>query len=264
MSAKKAASRHWFFTPFDAAPPELPYEITVEDKALAHHIKHVVRLMPEDEVVLVNQPQQQPYIGVLKQVQKDRITAVLIRHLPTPPRKPPFIIAAVSLIKGPKWDWVLQKLTELGVAEVIPLRTRRTVVDIKNPADKQERWLEIVKHAAAQSEQACLPVVHPPQSLKNLLETANTYDSCLKLVAVERSNQPYSDFLSSDPVPHNILYAIGPEGGWDLEETQLLQHGGFHAVSVGDKILRSETAAIYLASVLDYVYHQKPYPPNRL
>jgi 16S rRNA (uracil1498-N3)-methyltransferase len=257
LSAKERLSDlHWFYADFGHVPETLPNRVIVEDPDLAHHLKTVMRLKPGDGLILVNEPEQQPYSCVLGSVRKDQVEITLAHRIPVSPEKGIQVSAAVSLIKGPRWDWGLQKLTELGVTEIIPLETQRTVVEVKNPQGKQERWEYILKQAAAQCERRTLPRLHSTIALSEFIQDSQALGKeTTKLFASERSGDALHEVLISKGTPSRIVFAVGPEGGWDPSEIQLLQDGGFHAVSLGDKILRSETAALYLAAVIQYVSH---------
>lgn len=244
---------HWFFAHFSAALEELPCLITLEDPGLAHHIKGVMRLRSGEHLVLVSEAEQQPYLASLDEVKENRLTLKLLEKLSVSHERKVERIAAVALLKGPKWDWVLQKLAELGVSEIIPLQTRRTVVAVKDSAAKEHRWTQIIRQAAEQSEQVRIPRLHQTSSPEELVSRASMFAECFKIAAIERAGVPLQNALQSKEGGHRrILFAIGPEGGWDPEEAELLQSGGFLPVSLGDTILRSETAALYLASVIDY------------
>lgn len=244
----------WFFAQFSEAFPNLPAHLTLEDSELSHRLKTVMRLRPGEAVVLVNEAQQQPYFCTVQSAKGALMTFEVLDRLPVSPSPGTSIIAAVSLLKGSKWDWMLQKLVELGISEIRPLKTHRTVIDIKDSAAKHGRWLQIVRQAAEQSEQTRMPLLHPVQALGDWVAScsANIPSETLKLAAVERHDQPLSAILSGLTYPQRLLFAIGPEGGWDPSEIELLQGGGFYLVSLGDKILRSETAALYCASVIQY------------
>ncbi len=253
LSANALKGLHWFFTTFPSPVGPLPQTQLLNDTDLIHHLKTVMRLRSGAELILVDEPTAQAFQARVEQVESRSLQVTLLGKLNPPAQQGPRFVAAVALIKGPRWDWLLQKLTELGIDEIIPLQTQRTVIDVKDKTTKQSRWHQILKHASEQSERVTIPVIGEPVKVKAFASAAAD-EGTLKLVALERSESSLSETLNRSSQPYRqIRFAIGPEGGWDEAEIRLLHENGFQSVSLGDKILRSETAAMYLTSVLDYV-----------
>lgn len=248
---QRRAEYHWFFVRLEPSTGALPAQITLADTGLTHHLKTVMRMKPGSRMVVVNEPEAQPYLASLDELSSKSLTLTLLERLPSPAPTTP-MIAAISMIKGQRWDWALQKLTELGVTEIIPLKTRHTVVDVANPQAKLARWGEILRHAAEQSERVTIPVLHLPTPPEDLLKEPSYPEDSLKLLADEQSQRSLSQVLLPGATPSAVVFAIGPEGGWAPEERELLTSGGFQPVGLGDTILRSETAAVSLASVIAY------------
>lgn len=238
----------------------LPFQLVVSRQDLVHRLKTVMRYQPGDALVLVDATHQQAYHGVIEALHKKTVTVNLISRLAEAPIKSPQIIAAVSLIKGPRWEWVLQKLTELGVSQIIPLQPQHSVVAVKQLDAKHSRWQEIIMQAAEQSEQVRLPMLHTPIVLPEFAADVASQQKALKLVASERGGAPLTHELLQQVAWEKIVFAIGPEGGWAAAELDLLRSAGFQSVHFGDTILRSETAAMYLASILHYACRQNPSP----
>lgn len=258
MPPEKAASPPWFFLETPLSPPGLPYTVELSDPDLLRHIRQGMRLRVGEQIVLVDRETQIPYLAMLEVIESRRMAVTLLSALPCPESPPVYIIAAIALLKEQKWDLVLQKLTELGVSEIVPLITKHTVPRVNDPESKMQRWEGILKHATQQSEQVKIPKLNEPVALPFWLE--KTGDMSCKLVATEREGMPLASALPEGKVDTRIVFAIGPEGGWSAEEIDLFTAAGFQSVSLGATILRAETAAIYLMSVLRHVCYTHPSP----
>lgn len=215
-----------------------------------------MRLKPGARMVLVDPAQGQPYQAEFKGFSGQEARMLLLHPLERTQDSGPRVIAVVSLIKGQRWDWMIQKLTELGVSEIIPVQSQRTVIDVKHPENKLERWTSIAKGAAEQSERLTIPVIHPPVGLSHYLKNLSKDSGQIQWVASERGGQTLSVSVAEKTGSdcQTVVFAIGPEGGWTPEELTQFYTYGFQSVSLGDRILRSETAALYLMSVLHYAF----------
>ena len=157
---------------------------------------------------------------------------------------------AISLVNEQKMDLILQKLTELGVSTIIPIKTERSI--IKLDADKQTkkiaRWQMICKEASEQSKRVKVPIVKEICSLKDI----TNIDNNLKLIcSLNELTKPLKHYLQKDI--HEVLFVIGPEGGFTNKEEQFLLDNNFLPVSLGKRVMRVETAAIYVTSVINYI-----------
>ena len=152
---------------------------------------------------------------------------------------------ACAMLKGEKWDLVIQKATELGVTEIFPIETRYSVVKANEKStNKVLRWNKIALEAAEQSLRKKKPIVHEPKKLSEILEM----DSDIKIVAYEKEKETLFHHLNFDA--KTILLVIGPEGGFSEAEIQQFEKNEFIVASLGNRILRSETAALYCMSLL--------------
>ena len=155
--------------------------------------------------------------------------------------------------KRDKFELVIQKSCELGVSSIIPFAAKRSVsiVDEKNSCKKIDRWNLIAKEACEQSKRNKLVQVTPPIKLKEILD----YKSELNIVAYEdmscEGNKHLYELLSENH--KSITVVVGPEGGFDKEEIDFLNKNGFISVSLGKRILRSETAPLYIMSVIGFM-----------
>ncbi len=203
------------------------------------------------ETLWLNSGQGAKFHVEITDVSKRAVTAHILETIQEPPLQTPRLILGQSLLKGEKMDWVIQKATELGVSEIVPIESQHSVVQLK--ADRVDhqlaRWQRIALEAAQQSEQWRIPTVAKPQSLSVLLTSMTT--GILTLMLIERRD---GTSLQTVNLPQDatgsILILIGPEGGWSQEEAQIAKQAGIQPITLGEHILRAETAAIATISIL--------------
>lgn len=212
----------------------------------AHHIGHVMRLAVDDEII-VTTDSGHAYRARLVSFTKKEVTARIVEAL-TIKDNTLNVSLAMALIKKDAFELVLQKATELGVKEIYPIRTKRSIIKIDDFAKKQQRYQTIVKEASEQSERSHLPTIHDQIDLDAL--PFERFDHVF--LAYERlQQQNLRELLETVEKTHSVLVIIGPEGGFADEEIAGLPATVQH-ISLGETILRSETAAIYSLSVLRY------------
>ena len=151
-----------------------------------------------------------------------------------------------GLPKSDKLELIIQKAVELGVDEITPVQMERCIVklDDKKQDGKVSRWQAIAESAAKQSKRTCIPTVNAPLSFNKMLEKAKTYDLFIVPYESENGMQSTKDTLSKIKSGHKIGVLIGPEGGFSQKEITLAKEQGAKIVSLGKRILRTETAAI--------------------
>jgi 16S rRNA (uracil1498-N3)-methyltransferase len=162
-----------------------------------------------------------------------------------PDREPPtHLTVGLALLRGERFEYAIQKLTEIGVARIVPLRAERCVVsfdDFGAWERRRERYERIAREAAEQCERVTLPDIEAPTSLAEFLSTRSA------IVLVERSAAPsLADYLSGA----EVAVAIGPEGGWSDRERDEIEDLAAETASLGKLILRAETAAIVAAGTI--------------
>ena len=150
------------------------------------------------------------------------------------------ITCILSLIKNDKFELTLQKLVELGVKKIVPYKAVRSVVKVKDNK-KIDRLNKIVREAAEQSHRNIIPEVCDFADIKDL----EKYKSELNYICYESEKN-----ISGIPSSKSITYVIGPEGGFDESEYKKICNFGFESISLGKRILRAETAAIYMTSII--------------
>ena len=207
------------------------------DAQQRHHLQRVVR-MKEGEILRVIDGQGQVFSGqlntdgrilILEQIQEDR-------------ELPVSLTLVAGLIKGERWDWLLQKCTELGVSRIVPFQSSRTVVKLEQDKveKKLERWQKIVQEASQQCKRTQRPQVCSPIELAD----AGAWRSEQNFVAYE-DEALHGGLLSAQlEKGRSVTLVIGPEGGFSPAEIERLQAQGYRCCSLGKRILRAETAAV--------------------
>ena len=156
--------------------------------------------------------------------------------------------------KADKLEWIIQKCTELGISEIVPVITDRVIVklDEKSTSKKLERWNKIALEASKQSGRQKVPEVKKPINLKNLVENISKYDILLFPYECEKETTLKSALRNLDKKCKNIAILIGPEGGFSEEEVELFHFENVKQVTLGPRILRTETAGLVTLAMLLY------------
>lgn len=244
-----------FFVNFPNSITTLPADVRVADAVTAHHLKSVLRAKPGEAVVVVDAERQVAYKAKITDLQKVSVDFRVEEALQIVADPLPQVTLAVALIKEQRWDWLLQKATELGVQAIQPLMTERSIIrlDAKDFAKKQERWQAVLRSAAEQSEGLFIPQIETPCTVQNFLRNSQKTDVlCLILEERGAARQPMREALRNTQAKQPLLLAIGPEGGWTVDELTAFEQAGFTGVSLGHRILRAETAAV--AAMVAVVY----------
>jgi 16S rRNA (uracil1498-N3)-methyltransferase len=214
----------------------------------AHHLRSVLRLRTGD-VVDVFDGKGGGYTGEVD----FRDGEIFIRGLQSITTQEPRIrvILAAALIKAAKYEWILQKATELGVEEIIPLKTRRSDIDISGGkiAGRLQRWNRIVMEASKQCRRSSSPRIHEPQALPDLLSMKDLA-SCARFLLHEKASKAWHPDPQS--LFKGVVLCIGPEGGWEEGEVEQATAAGYEIFSLGPWILRAETAAIAAVSIAQH------------
>lgn len=160
-----------------------------------------------------------------------------------------------GLPKSDKMDMIIQKCTELGIKEVVPVMMDRVIIklDEKNEVKKQERWKKIAKEASKQSGRQVIPIIQKATNLKNIIENLSKYDIVIVPYECEKDNMLKKVLKNTENKLVNIAIIIGPEGGFSDEDIKLLSKcEKLKKVSLGPRILRTETAGLATLAMLMY------------
>jgi 16S rRNA (uracil1498-N3)-methyltransferase len=188
-------------------------------------------------------------LGRIEKVARDSVEFALLEELPA---NEPVLSTTLllSIVKFDSFEWAIEKATELGVGDIVPLAAARSEKGLVAAAEKRsERWRKIVLEAAQQSRRVRLPVLHPVARPEAVF--AARADR-LGIFLSERAEAPALRVALRDCVASNAVLASGPEGGWTDEERDAALKAGFHEASLGRLILRTETAVIAALASLSY------------
>jgi 16S rRNA (uracil1498-N3)-methyltransferase len=235
-----------FFVASDSiAPPTI--RIT---GPLLQHLRQSLRLHSGDSLT-VTDDRGMRYRTTVTDITPQQLAGQIIETQSAPPKTVPSLILALALLKGEKMDWVIQKVTELGIERIVPVHAAHSVVKLQpDRIDHQRaRWQRIALEAAQQSERWTVPSIEPPATLPELFAR---YTACSsKNILVERSTDSSLGLIPLPASPDDaIMIVIGPEGGWNQEELRLAREQGCRTISMGERILRAETAAVAAISIL--------------
>ena len=219
------------------------------------HLSKVARIKPRQKVWLFDE-EGRNYLAEVVKIERDRTRLVILEREDA--QEPSLhITLGQALIKAKKMNSIIQKATELGVAAIVPVITARTIIRIEEKEEKKlERWKKIIREAAKQSHVSFLPSIMYPVKLDKLIRECNEEK---KLLLSENQGKLLRDILipgsrKGEP-PSSVLLLVGPEGGWtDKEERFILDHG-FEAVSLGNQILRTETAALSSLAMIAHFWN---------
>ena len=248
-------NRRFFLT---GTPPEsLPATVSLTDAHSVAHARTVLRMQVGNPVIAVDPETRSGYRATIIGLGKTALVLELIEKLALPPDTTPAGWLGVAMVKEQRWDWLLQKATELGMGRLTPLATERTIVHVGDPAKKQERWQAIAQAAAGQSEGLFIPPVDLPNTLTDFLDQTQAVPCRWLLQEDGEDRIPLHRAISqlgrSALVPVSAIQwsaLIGPEGGWTAPERQQIIAAGFTPVALGKRILKTETAVMALLSAV--------------
>lgn len=227
-----------------------------------NHMKNVLRMAP-GETLTISDGNNCKYICSIEEYEgtdKDSMTAYLTieEQLEEETELSSKIFLFQGLPKQDKMELIIQKAVELGVFEVVPVATKRAVVklDEKKSKKKIERWQEIAKSAAKQSGRGIIPFVGPVLTFKEALELAKDLDVILIPYELAEGMAETKEVIRKITPGQSIGIFIGPEGGFEKEEIELAMQKGAKPITLGKRILRTETAGITTMSVLMFHLEQ--------
>ncbi|HIZ21637.1 MAG TPA: 16S rRNA (uracil(1498)-N(3))-methyltransferase [Candidatus Blautia faecigallinarum] len=237
-----------FAQPFQIDEENHHISITGED---VNHIKNVLRMKPEDEV-WVSDGENKEYHCRIQSLCREEVLLEILYVQETDYELPGKLCLFQGLPKGDKMELIIQKAVELGVSQIIPVETKRCVVrlDEKKAEKKTARWQEIAKSAAKQSKRMKIPKVGPVMSLKEALSYAGELDVCLIPYELARGMEETKKIIQAIQPGESIGIFIGPEGGFAPEEVEAAAAIGAKPITLGRRILRTETAGLAILSVL--------------
>jgi len=226
-------------------------EITITGKDV-NHIKNVLRMKPGEEISVSTKESSAEYRCIVRELTNDAVFCDLAFIKEEGNELPSKIYLFQGLPKSDKMELIIQKAVELGAYEIIPVEMKRCVMKLepKKAPQKIQRWQGIAEAAAKQSKRTIIPEVSMPMSFKEAVKKASECD--IKLVPYEMADgMPHTRELIRNLEPgKSIAIFIGPEGGFDQAEIELAKNSGFEIITLGKRILRTETAGMVVLSMI--------------
>ncbi len=239
-------------TRFFISPDQIKDRTVILRGGDRHHLLNVLRQGPGDEITVLNGKGEE-YLVRITEVTTDQVYGEIIKKMERQAEPRVKLTLVQSLPKADKFEWILQKNTELGVSRFQPVLTERSNVKLDKSTQerKLERWHKIIREAAEQSGRQIVPVLEPVRSWSEMLAGC---DTGLVLIPWEGEIvQSLKQVLERQPkIPELITVLIGPEGGFSLKEVVEAKEKGAVSLTLGPRILRTETAGLVAASALLY------------
>jgi 16S rRNA (uracil1498-N3)-methyltransferase len=241
-------------------PPEQFEENTVTiTGGDAHHLMRVMRAQLGDQIICSNGMNREALVTITN-MDKEAVEAAVTKELELTNEAAVEVWIAQSLPKGDKLETIIQKCTEIGAARFLPFISERTIVqyDDKKAAKLQERWSKIAKEAAEQAHRNRVPDIVLPQSWKQTLKLVTEVDAafiCYEKESGLQLKQLLAKTFTSERIAGKsgkALVIVGPEGGFTPQEVAEAEAGGCHSISLGKRILRTETAAMVALTCILY------------
>lgn len=218
-------------------------QIKIEDKKDIAHILNVYRLKENDKLRIVDGNYE--YITRISEITKKYILVDIIEKFEDNYSLDVNIDVALALIKNDAFSLAIQKLTEIGINKIIPTVMDRSVVKLN---EKKDKWEKIVTETLKQCRGVKKTIISDLVELKNI--DFNYYDKVIFVFEKSSRTKNLNEILTKKD--KNILYIIGPEGGFSEDEIDFLNK--FYTISLGNRILRAPTAAIYVGALISYIY----------
>lgn len=219
-----------------------------------NHIVNVLRLKIDDEIQVCNEETGVNYNTKIVELNKEFVKCNIFEKIQSNAEVAVYINILQGLPKAEKMELIIQKCTELGVKEITPVEMERCIVklDNKSASKKQERWQKIAEVAAKQSGRDIIPKINNVINIKNICNMLKDYDIVIVPYEKERNNT-FKEILKNLPKKNlKIAIVIGPEGGFEEKEIKQLEENNCKIVTLGNRILRTETVAMAMTSVIIY------------
>ena len=227
-------------------------DITGDD---VNHIKNVLRLKIDDCIQVCNSDTGNNYKAQIVSVEKSNIKCSIIEKLNSTVESNVYIHILQGLPKADKMELIIQKCTELGVQEITPVNMERSIVKL-NPKDetkKIQRWQKIAEVAAKQSGRDKITQINNIVKFKDIFNVLKDYDAFLVAYEKEKENTLKKELIKLKEVSSpKVAVLIGPEGGIGDEEIKILKTNNTKIITLGKRILRTETAPLAISSIIQY------------
>jgi 16S rRNA (uracil1498-N3)-methyltransferase len=236
---------------FYVPSPSIQDELLKIEGEEVKHIRKVLRLKAGDKIVVFNGLGKE-YEGTILE-EKPSSVLVKVQNIFFPQKDSPLeVTLAQSLLKGERMDFLIQKATELGVKEIIPFFSSRSVplLETSRRLQRHRRWERIAVEASKQCGRGVVPKIESLKDYSEMLQIASP--DGLRLILWERDGIKLKEVLETSEGRVKIFFVVGPEGGFSQEEVGEAEKSGFTPVILGRRVLRAETASLCLLSILQY------------
>ncbi len=219
----------------------------------AKHMTRVLRMGRGDRFILMDGKGARFQALVLSAGRRE-VLVTLEKALPQPTPSPVEITLCQALLKSRAMDYVIEKTSELGVNRIFPFSSERTVIRLnrEKSANKRRHWREIAQGAAKQSNRSAPAEIGPLSSFGELVAKCPQENALKVILWEEEGERNLKDLLKASPPLKKFIGMLGPEGGFSQEEVRAAREAGFTSVSLGQRVLRAETAAITMVAVVQY------------
>ena len=222
-----------------------------------NHIKNVLRLELDTLIKICDG--QKNYISKIKQIEKDIIICEIIEEIESQNESNIKIDIFQGLPKSDKMEYIIQKCTELGVNEYFPISMKRSIVKLsgKDEEKKISRWQKIAEGAAKQSGRDIIPKINNIKNIDNICKIIKDYDIFIVAYELEKQYDLKNELknINKENI-EKIGVLIGPEGGIEENEIESLKNNGAKIVSLGNRILRTETVALVVSAIIMYEFDE--------
>ena len=218
-----------------------------------NHMKNVLRMKPGEEVWVSDGEGMDYFCSVEGYEEKEAVLRVVKKEV-SQTELASRLILFQGLPKGDKMEWIVQKAVELGAYSIVPFAAKRSVVklDQKKAGKKRERWQAIAKGAAEQSKRGIVPQVQDVMSFQEAMNYAKELDVVLVPYELQEGMKATEAVISKIEPGQSVGIFIGPEGGFDESEIEQAKEAGAIPITLGKRILRTETAGLTTLSILMY------------
>lgn len=222
-----------------------------------NHIKNVLRKKIGEEITVCNNDEAKDYQCEIAKIEEDKIYLKINKELEDNAESDIKVTIFQGLPKAEKMELVIQKSVELGVFGITPIEMKRCIVKLKDKdkEKKLQRWQKISEVAAKQCGRNIIPKINTFQNIKNICQEFEKYDIVLVCYENEKEKtlkQELKKIVKENKKDVKIAIVIGPEGGIEKEEVEMLKENGAHIITLGKRILRTETVALNILSVIMY------------
>lgn len=221
-----------------------------------NHIKNVLRAQIGEKIEICNSDTSENFLCKIEKIEKEKIECNILEKMKNNVESDIHVTIFQGLPKSDKMEYIIQKAVELGVYDITPVEMKRCVVKLneKDKIKKQQRWQKISEVAAKQSGRNIIPKINETIDIKEIANKVNDYDLFLVAYEKEEKNLLKDELKKISTSKDNIKIAllIGPEGGLEDDDVKLLSINGAKVITLGKRILRTETVALNVISIIMY------------